>query len=347
MTEQGFATTLVPADKIKPPLFQSRTESLNENLEELVESIKTHGILEPLIIRIDKEQQPELISGTRRLKAAQLAKLTMIPVVVKDLSDEEVLQIQGSENLNRNDLTDNEKTRLVSEWAKLGYDAKTTSEKIHKSYSFVVKYLPSKFKDQTKAEAGQVGGLESGASRREAKQQAETSLNTSDTRHPINDLVSCDNCKMATHISRMKTLGEQDLCPLCFERLSKLPKVPVTVYDSEKPKETWEQRKAQMSPQHSKIEEALRVKFSEAGLECETDRVFCLQSTTPDFYFRSKNLAVYVDGEVHNGKQDRDESLRELLTKRHGIRTLSIPYTAFTKEETNRVFKVISEEVKA
>lgn len=341
MNDQGFATTLVPADKIKPPLFQSRTESLNENLEELAESIKTHGILEPLIIRIDKEQQPELISGTRRLKAAQLAKLTMIPVVVKDLSDEEVLQIQGSENLNRNDLTDNEKTRLVSEWAKLGYDAKTTSEKIHKSYSFVVKYLPSKFKDQTKAEAGQVGGLESGASRREAKQQAETS-------HPINDLVSCDNCKMATHISRMKTLGDQDLCPLCFERLSKMPKAPEKpVYDSEKPKETWEQRKAVMSPQHSKIEDALRVKFSEAGLECETDRVFCLQSTTPDFYFRSKNLAVYVDGEVHNGKQDRDEALRELLTKRHGIRTVSIPYKAFTKEETNRVFNLISEEVKA
>jgi very-short-patch-repair endonuclease len=108
-----------------------------------------------------------------------------------------------------------------------------------------------------------------------------------------------------------------------------------------KPKETWEQRKAVMKPQHSRIEEALLLKLYEKGLTPITDKEFCIQSTTPDFYFPDKNLAIYVDGAVHEGKEDRDNQLRDLLEQRHHVRVVSIPYKDFTQEETERVFQQI------
>jgi ParB/RepB/Spo0J family partition protein len=158
MSDNTFATTLVPIDKIMPPLFQCRIQSLDENMDELVDSIKTIGLLEPLIIRINSKNQPELVIGSRRLKACEKAGLTAVPVVIRKLTDEEALEIEGSENLNRNDLSPEEKTRLVVEWAKRGYDAGAIVGKVHKSYSWVVSFLPSEFKDKTKAEVGKLGG---------------------------------------------------------------------------------------------------------------------------------------------------------------------------------------------
>jgi len=301
---------------------------------DLTKSSKALGKLYPIL----KDAHGNIIDGFHRQNADSDWHAIQVDTVDTPVKLE---LARLAVNFCRRTLPSTEIEQRITFLIKNGMKVKDISDETGISERTIYNHMPQELKDQTKVEA-RLGKVSDAT--------LQQTVNTSDTRHPINDLVSCDNCKMATHISRMKTLGEQDLCPLCFERLSKMPKAPekpVTVYDSEKPKETWEQRKAQMSPQHSKIEDALRVKFSEAGLECETDRVFCLQSTTPDFYFHSKNLAVYVDGEVHNGKQDRDEALRELLTKRHGIKTVSIPYKAFTKEETNRVFNLISEEVKA
>ena len=78
----------------------------------------------------------------------------------------------------------------------------------------------------------------------------------------------------------------------------------------------------------------------------ETDRDFCLQQTTPDFYFPEQRTAIYIDGPVHAKREDRDELLRELLAKRYDVKVVSIAYKAFTKEETERVFHEIMEALR-
>lgn len=72
-------------------------------LKELAASIKGHGVAQPLLVR-KKGQQYELVAGERRLRASKLAGLTKVPVVIKDMSDEESLEIAIIENVQREDL---------------------------------------------------------------------------------------------------------------------------------------------------------------------------------------------------------------------------------------------------
>jgi very-short-patch-repair endonuclease len=111
-----------------------------------------------------------------------------------------------------------------------------------------------------------------------------------------------------------------------------------------KPTETPEFRVAQMHPQHSKMEQLILEKLEVKPVV--TDRSFCLQSTTPDFYFPSQNLAIYLDGQPHEGREDRDEALTALLEKRHGLKVFRIKYNGVSETEQNRVLKEITEKAK-
>lgn len=64
-------------------------------------------------------------------------------------------------------------------------------------------------------------------------------------------------------------------------------------------------------------------------------------STTPDIYFPEQRLAIYIDGPVHKGREDRDEALRELLAKRHGLKVVSIPYERYSQKEKERILEEI------
>jgi len=64
-------------------------------------------------------------------------------------------------------------------------------------------------------------------------------------------------------------------------------------------------------------------------------------STTPDIYFPEHGLAIYIDGPVHHGREDRDEALRELLAKRHGLKVVSIPYERYSQKEKERILEEI------
>ena len=111
--------------------------------------------------------------------------------------------------------------------------------------------------------------------------------------------------------------------------------------------ETWEYRKAIMHPQHSRIEHALLLKLHAKGLHPMVDKEFCVQATTPDFYFPDKNLAIYIDGKkIHSSRIDRDEELRGLLEKRHGVKVLSLSYDDYTEAEVARLLNAILEVVK-
>lgn len=103
-------TNTISIHDIKLPISQPRRYFDSKKLEDLSVSIKELGILEPLIVRPRSEGIYELIAGERRLKAACLAGLEEVPVVIKEMDDDTVKQVQLIENLQREDLNAYEET---------------------------------------------------------------------------------------------------------------------------------------------------------------------------------------------------------------------------------------------
>lgn len=106
---EGPATSAA-VTAIRPNPWQPRTEFVPERLRELADSIRQRGVLQPLVVR-PAGAGFELISGERRFRAAQLAGLTSVPVVVREASDAEMLEIALIENVQREDLNPIEEAR--------------------------------------------------------------------------------------------------------------------------------------------------------------------------------------------------------------------------------------------
>lgn len=90
--------------EIEPNHDQPRKDFDEKALSELAESIEQHGVLQPLVVRPLANGAYQLVAGERRWRAARIAGLTEVPVVIKELSDEEVIEIAMIENLQREDL---------------------------------------------------------------------------------------------------------------------------------------------------------------------------------------------------------------------------------------------------
>ncbi len=99
--------------KIVLPASQPRRYFDPEKLEQLAQSVRKHGVLEPLLVRPRANGVYELVAGERRYRAAQLADFSEVPVVVRDLDDEEALQLSLVENLQREDLNPVEETEGI------------------------------------------------------------------------------------------------------------------------------------------------------------------------------------------------------------------------------------------
>ena len=93
----------IPIDAIDPNPLQPRTVFQAERLRELADSIRVHGIIQPIIVR-RKADRYELVAGERRWRAAREAGLASVPVVIKDLADDRLLEISLIENIQREDL---------------------------------------------------------------------------------------------------------------------------------------------------------------------------------------------------------------------------------------------------
>lgn len=90
--------------EIEPNHNQPRKDFDEKTLSELAESIEQHGVLQPLVVRPLANGSYQLVAGERRWRAARIAGLTEVPVVIKELTDEEVIEIAMIENLQREDL---------------------------------------------------------------------------------------------------------------------------------------------------------------------------------------------------------------------------------------------------
>jgi ParB family chromosome partitioning protein len=113
----------IPIKAIRASSQPTRTESRPELLEELVASIKATGLIQPLIVRPVAEfpHQFEVVAGERRLRAAQLAGLTDIPVIIREFNDHEALAVSLIENIQREELSSSDEARalkrLIEEFA--------------------------------------------------------------------------------------------------------------------------------------------------------------------------------------------------------------------------------------
>ncbi|MGB3717820.1 MAG: ParB/RepB/Spo0J family partition protein [Candidatus Promineifilaceae bacterium] len=112
--DQGGMLT-VPVTSISPNPLQPRTEMNDESLSELSSSIREHGLIQPLIVRKDDQGGYTLIAGERRWRAAQMAGLKELPVVVKEASSQEMLELALIENIQRADLNPIEEARAYQQ----------------------------------------------------------------------------------------------------------------------------------------------------------------------------------------------------------------------------------------
>lgn len=128
-------------DLIQPNPFQPRTHFKTEELSQLSESIKNQGILQPLLVR-RLSRGYELVAGERRLRAAKLAGLRQVPVLVKDVSDGEMIEMSIVENIQRENLNPIEEAdayqRLINEF---GLTQEKAAERVGKSRSAVANFL--------------------------------------------------------------------------------------------------------------------------------------------------------------------------------------------------------------
>lgn len=116
------AAKTVPVEMLQPGRFQPRRRFDEQEIQGLVESIRANGILQPILVRrlAESPDRFEIVAGERRWRAAQKASLHEVPVIVKELTDEDTLEISLVENLQRQDLNAIEEAeayrRLIDEF---------------------------------------------------------------------------------------------------------------------------------------------------------------------------------------------------------------------------------------
>ena len=103
--EDANATVTLKISEIEPNRSQPRKEFKDEALAELADSIVQHGVLQPLLVRPLLGGGYQIVAGERRWRAARMAGVSEVPVVIRDMSDHEVMELALIENLQREDLT--------------------------------------------------------------------------------------------------------------------------------------------------------------------------------------------------------------------------------------------------
>lgn len=144
-TETGSANaqpdSTVSIEKIHPNPNQPRTHFNETELEELSESIREHGVLQPLLVR-KKGDEFEIIAGERRYQASKIAGLSELPVIIKDVDDQKMLELALIENLQRSDLNPIEEAKGYRQLIKAsGMTQEALSKAVSKSRSAITNSL--------------------------------------------------------------------------------------------------------------------------------------------------------------------------------------------------------------
>lgn len=137
----GSEPTEVELESIVPGSMQPRTHFDEASLQSLAESIRSHGIVQPLLVR-RRGDGYELIAGERRWRAAKLAGLTRVPVVVKDVPDDSLLEIALIENIQREDLNAIEEAQAYKKLIDtVGFTQEAVATRVGRDRSYITNYL--------------------------------------------------------------------------------------------------------------------------------------------------------------------------------------------------------------
>lgn len=139
-TQRRAPDMMVPVEKVHPNPDQPRRHFAPEALEELARSIAERGIIQPLIVRQSPRETGsfEIVAGERRWRAAQMAKLHVIPVLLRSFTDTEVLEVAIIENIQRADLNPVEEAAGFSQlMTKFGHTQEKLAEVLGKSRSHI------------------------------------------------------------------------------------------------------------------------------------------------------------------------------------------------------------------
>ena len=137
----GSEPTEVELESIVPGSMQPRTHFDEASLESLAESIRAHGIVQPLLVRRRGEGY-ELIAGERRWRAAKLAGLAKVPVVVREVPDDSLLEIALIENIQREDLNPIEEAQAYKKLIEaVGLTQEALASRVGRDRSYITNYL--------------------------------------------------------------------------------------------------------------------------------------------------------------------------------------------------------------
>ena len=134
----------VPIEKIFPNLEQPRRRFADEDLEDLANSIRAKGVIQPLIVRKrpNGEGEFEIVAGERRWRASQMAQLHELPVIEREFTDTEVLEVAIIENIQRSDLNPVEEAFGYQQLMdKFGHTQEKLAEALGKSRSYIANLL--------------------------------------------------------------------------------------------------------------------------------------------------------------------------------------------------------------
>jgi ParB family chromosome partitioning protein len=137
----GEASLTIPTADIQPNPLQPRRVFQDNRLEELAQSIRANGIIQPLVVRYVNGHY-QLVAGERRWRAAKLAEVAMVPVVVRDIPDNRLLEITLIENIQREDLNPMETASAFARMsAELNLNAETIGLRTGKDRTTVINLM--------------------------------------------------------------------------------------------------------------------------------------------------------------------------------------------------------------
>lgn len=141
-TPAGDALRQLGVDQLQPGKYQPRSRMDQDALKELADSIKTQGVIQPILVRSVATDRYEIVAGERRWRAARMAGLVTVPVVIKDIPDSQALAAALIENIQREDLNPLEQAtgiqRLINEF---GLTHQSAAEALGRSRAAVTNLL--------------------------------------------------------------------------------------------------------------------------------------------------------------------------------------------------------------
>src|SRR5947209_1035979 len=132
----------IDIDLIEPNSFQPRMNFNEERLEELAQSIRSNGIIQPLLIRRIDGGRYQIVAGERRWRAAQRAGLSKVPCIIKEIPDEKMLELALVENIQRQELNAIEEAHAYKRLIEaLGLTQEMVAQRVGRDRTFITNYF--------------------------------------------------------------------------------------------------------------------------------------------------------------------------------------------------------------